>query len=107
MPTATALDVAPLGTVELLGEMDRLLDRVDRGDVVGGQAAATALRAADRVITRLQAVRLGLLAEADRTAVAADSGMSGTGAWLAASTRREGGQAQREVRLATALDNGL
>ena len=59
------------------------------------------------MISRLQAVRLSLLAEADRSQVAAGSGLSGTSAWLAAATRREGGQAARDVRLATALDDGL
>jgi hypothetical protein len=107
MSTAAALRAVPLGTAEVLREIDRLLDRVDRGDVVGAAAASLALGAVDRVITRLQAVRLGLVAEADRSQVASASGMSGTGAWLAARTRREGGQAQRDVHLATALDNGL
>jgi hypothetical protein len=107
MSAVATLSTVPLGTVEVLREIDQLLDRVDRGDVIGGAAASTALRAVDRVITRLQAIRLGLVAEADRSAVASESGMTGTGAWLAASTRRDGGQAQRDVRLATALDRGL
>ena len=98
---------APVGTIEVLREIARLLDRVDRGDVVGAAAASSALGAVDRVISRLQAVRLSLLAEADRAAVASQTGMTGTGAWLAARTRREGAQAARDVRLATALDNGL
>lgn len=107
MSTVASLRPAPLATVEVLREIDRLLDRVDRGDVVGSAAATAALGAVDRAITRLQAVRLALVAEADRSAVASESGMTGTGAWLAARTRREGGEAQRDVRLATALDTGL
>lgn len=107
MSAAATLRTVPLGTVEVLHEIDELLDRVDTGDVSGGAAAAAALGDVDRVITRLQAVRLSLVAEADRSEVASDSGLTDTSAWLAVSTRREGGQAARDVRLATALDNGL
>ena len=107
MSTTATLHTAPTGTVEVLREIDQLLDRHTGGDVLGAAAAGAALGAVDRVITRLQAVRLSLVAEADRSAVASQSGMTGTSAWLAARTRREGGQAARDVRLATALDNGL
>jgi hypothetical protein len=107
MSTAAALDPGLTGTVEVLRAIDELLDRHVGGDVIGAAAAGSALGAVDRVITRLQAVRLSLVAEADRSAVAVESGMTGTGAWLAARTRREGGQAARDVRLATALDHGL
>jgi hypothetical protein len=107
MSVVAALQTFPSGTVEVLRAIDELLDRHTGGDVVGAPAAGAALGAVDRVITRLQAVRLALVAEADRAAVAAESGMTGTGAWLAARTRREGGQAARDVRLATALDHGL
>jgi hypothetical protein len=107
MSSAVTLDTVPMGTVEVLREIDRALDRVNPGDVVGAAAAGAALGAVDKVITRLQAVRLSLVAEADRAEVASQSGMTGTGAWLAARTRREGGQAARDVRLATALDTGL
>ncbi|GAA2166115.1 HNH endonuclease signature motif containing protein [Pedococcus bigeumensis] len=107
MSAAVTLDPGLTGTVEVLRAIDELLDRHVGGDVIGAAAAGSALGAVDRVITRLQAVRLSLVAEADRSAVAAESGMTGTGAWLAARTRREGGQAARDVRLATALDHGL
>ena len=107
MSAAVTLSTVPLGTAEVLREIDRLLDRVDRGGVIGGAAAGAALGAVDRVITRLQAVRLSLVAEAYRAEVASESGMTGTGAWLAARSRRDGSQAQRDVRLATALDNDL
>jgi hypothetical protein len=105
-PTLT-VETAPLGTVEGLRQIGQVLDRVDSGDVVGAAAATTAIGAVDRVIARLQAVRLSLVAEADRSEVAAESGMTGTGAWLAAHSRRDCSQAARDVRLATALDNGL
>jgi hypothetical protein len=107
MSAAATLQTSPTGTLDVLREVDRALDRLPHGDVVGAAAAGAALGAVDKVITRLQAVRLALVAEADRADVAAQSGMTGTGAWLAAHSRRDGGQAQRDVRLATALDNGL
>ena len=107
MTAAPSVHPGPTGTIEVLHEIDELLDRHTGGDVVGAGAASAALRVVDRVITRLQAVRLSVVAEADRAEVASASGMTGTSAWLAARTRREGGQAARDVRLATALDNGL
>lgn len=107
MSQLATLETGPVGTVEVLREIDQVLDRLSPGDVVGGAAASAALRVADEVITRLQAMRLSLVAEADRSDVASESGMTGTGAWLAARTRRDGSQAARDVRLATALDNGL
>ncbi|TPG17292.1 HNH endonuclease signature motif containing protein [Pedococcus bigeumensis] len=107
MAAVATLRTAPIGTVDVLREIEALLDRVHTGDVCGGPAAATALGEVERVISRLQAVRLSLVAEADRSGVAAGSGLTGTSAWLAVSTRRDGGQAARDVRLATALDNGL
>lgn len=107
MATLASLLTAPLGTVTALRDIDRLLDQVHPGDVSGGPAAAIALGEVDRAISRLQAVRLSLLAEADRSEIAASAGLTGTSAWLAVSTRQDGGQAARDVRLATALDNGL
>ena len=58
-------------------------------------------------MTRLQALKLKLLAAADKAEVALDAGMPGTSAWLAAHTRAGGADAAREVRLATALDDDL
>src|SRR4051812_35261192 len=103
MVAIASLPTAPLGTLDALRQIADLVDRVHTGDVSGGSAAAAALGDVDRVITRLQAVRLSLVAEADRSEVAAQSGMTGTPAWLAARTRRDAGQAARDVRLATAL----
>lgn len=107
MTTLAPVTTVPVGTVEVLRGMHSLLDRVDTSDVVGGSAAAGAVGEADRVIARMQAVRLALLAEADRCEVASQTGLSGTSAWLAAATRTDGAAASRDVRLASALDNGL
>ena len=76
MAAIASLGTAPVGTVDVLREIDGLLDRVHTGDVCGGPAAATALGEVDRVITRLQAVRLSLVAEADRSEAAAGSGLT-------------------------------
>ena len=107
MVAIASLPTAPLGTFDALRQIAELVDRVHTGDVSGGSAATAALADVDRVITRLQALRLSLVAEADRSEVAARSGMTGTPAWLAARSRRDAGQAARDVRLATALDTGL
>ena len=66
---------------------------------------ATAVRAADRAISRLQALKLSLVAAADRAQVAAASGMTGTGAWLAKQTRTTGASAAGQVALAGALES--
>lgn len=89
-----------------LAEIHRLLDGLDRGsrDLAPLDHAAL-ITQADRAISRLQAVKLRLLAAADRSAVAVASGMSGTGAWLAAQTRAAGADAARQVALASALED--
>lgn len=107
MAAIATVRTAPLGTVETLRRIDGLLDRLDTGDVRGGAAAALSLGEVDRLIARLQSVRLSLVAEADRSEIASGSGLTGTSAWLALSTRRDGGQAARDVRLAAALDSDL
>ena len=104
MAAVATLAPAPTGTATLLRQLHTLLDRADTSDVVGGTAAASALREVDRLIARIHAVRLALLAEADRCQVAAPTGLSGTPAWLAATTRTDGATASRDVTLASALD---
>ena len=89
-------------------EIHDLLDDLDDASAplaAGGYAALVA--DCDRAVTRLQALKLKLLAAADKAEVALDAGMPGTSAWLAAQTRAGGADAAREVRLATALDDDL
>jgi hypothetical protein len=62
---------------------------------------------ADTAVARLQAIKLGAITVVDKAQVAAESGMTGTDAWLAARSRRTGGDAARDVKLAKALDSGL
>lgn len=107
MAAIAALAPSPMATGEVLRSIHRLLDVVDTGDVVGGVAAQALVRDVDRAISRLQALRLAAVAEADRAGAAADSGASGTTAWLATVSRTGGATAARDVKLASALDDGL
>ncbi len=109
-----AVPVAPPAeAVAGLGALHAALDRLEplaahltRPRPTAGEAAR-ALREVDRAIARLQAVRLGLVAAADAADAAAQSGLSGTGAWLAAQTREGAAQAAADVRLAVALAEEL
>ena len=59
-----------------------------------------------RAEARLAGLRLRVLAAADRNDIAAESGATSTGAWLAHQTRQTRGAAHAEVKLALALDTG-
>jgi hypothetical protein len=107
MAAVAALTPTPMATGEVLRSIHGLLDVVDTGDVVGGAAAHAVVRGVDRAISRLQAVRLAAVAEADRAGAAEQAGASGTSAWLATVSRTGGAAASRDVRLASALDDGL
>ena len=84
-----------------------MLDRCAGVDDLSGYAAASLIGELERAVTRLQAMKLGLVARVDRAEVASESGMTGTAAWLAARSRTDGASAARELRLAAALDRGL
>lgn len=109
----SALLAPPTDTPSVAGgvrDLHLALDRLGEAqgtDRVLGLPRARLLTEVDRAIARLQAVRLGLIAEADRAEVATDAGMAGTGSWLAAHTRTDGGTAAAQVRLATALADDL
>jgi hypothetical protein len=88
-----------------------VLDRLDAEplDAPGGvspKLAARLLGELDRAVGRLQGLRLSVVAAADRAQAGAPDGFSGTGAWLAATTHTDSGQAAREVTLATDLSDG-
>ncbi len=70
---------------------------VDRGDVEG----------VERLIRRLEAVKLSMIAVAERSRVAMRTGSANTAAWVSQATRSGSGVAAGQVALATALDNGL
>ena len=58
----------------------------------------------ERAIRRLQAVKLRLIAAADRNGVAAGAGLASTGAWVAQQVNDDQAESARSVRLATALE---
>ena len=67
---------------------------------------AAAVPALDRVCRRLDALKLKLVAAADRAGTATDAGFTGADAWLAKTTTVSRGDAARQVALATELDSG-
>jgi hypothetical protein len=93
-------DPVASGLVALHAVLDRLMAH---GPSTGDFAMA--VREVDRAVARLQAVRLSLVAAADKASVAAGSGMSGTGAWLSKQTRTTGAAAAGQVALAGALES--
>ena len=97
----------PLAVVDGVRQVHAVLDRCAGVEDLSGYAASSLIGELERAVTRLQALKLSLVAVVDKTDVAADAGMTGTGAWLAARSRTDGASAAKEVRLATALDGGL
>src|SRR5580765_7718030 len=107
MATAPLHPSPPLAVADGVRQVHAVLDRFGPVDGLSGYAASSLIGDLDRAVTRLQALKLSLVAVVDRSDVASDAGMTGTAAWLAARSRRDGAAAAREVRLATALDGGL
>jgi hypothetical protein len=91
------------GVLGMLASVHALLDDAGEVSMASGDFAM-AVREVDRAVARLQAVRLSLVAAADKASVAAGSGMSGTGAWLSRQTRTTGAVAAGQVALAGALE---
>ena len=61
----------------------------------------------ERIARRVEAVKLALLARADRQQAHRRVGHTSTAAWVASATGSGGASAQRDVALAVALDGGL
>jgi hypothetical protein len=57
-----------------------------------------------RAVSRVAELRLRVLAQADTSDVAAETGATSTGAWLGHATRQSRSAAHADVRLATALE---
>jgi Domain of unknown function (DUF222) len=89
---------------EVHGVLD-LLD-LDRVEGMSAAEAATAVAEWSRAASRIEAVRLKLVAAADKARVAEADGLSGTDAWLTRQTRSGRAKAARDLRLATELDQG-
>ena len=107
MAIAPLTAAPPLGVRDAMRLIHEVLDRTEAGGPLTASSAAAALGQVDRVMARLDALRLGLVAAADRAAVAAQSGLTDTGAWLSAQTKAGPAAAAADVRLAAALDKGL
>jgi hypothetical protein len=97
------------------GRVGEVLDDLT-GHTVGGGVRVAGLTAAETVETlteltaaanRVEGLRLAVLAHADRLDLAAESGATSTGAWLAHTTRTPHPVAHRQVTLARRLDTGF
>lgn len=84
--------------------VDRLASEVsDESQTVSGAD----VQEMDRIIRRMEAAKLALIAKADRQEVRRRSGAASTSAWVATLTNASGGGACCDVALATALDESL
>src|SRR5580765_1339686 len=97
----------PLAVADSVRQVHSVLDRCAGVEDLSGYAASSLIGELERAVTRLQAMKLSLVAVVDKADLAADSGMTGTAAWLAARSRSDGATAAKDLRLATALDGGL
>lgn len=97
----------PLSAADAVRQVHSVLDRCDGVGELSGHEASGLIDEVERAGARLQAMKLSLVSVVDKADVAADAGMTGTAAWLAARSRRDGASAAKDVRLATALDDGL
>ena len=89
--------------VATVRELHAMLDELDiSGPLATGDYAATVAEW-ERASRRLEAVKLRLVAAADRAGSASLSGMSGTPAWLAKHTTADQATAARSTRLAVEL----
>ena len=105
-PTLPPVGIVALAAVAgLQGLLDRFAEGVGAG--VDVRYAASSVTEVDRAIRRLQAIKLKLVAAADRAEVSRGSGHSGTGAWLAAQTHSSGSAAAAQVALAAALHGAV
>lgn len=91
-----------------LAWLHRHIDRIaDAAETEGALIGATEVAEVERAIRRLEGVKLGLVARADREQAHRRHGATSTSAWLADLTRSGGASASAQVSLAAALDGGL
>ena len=99
-------DVAGVPTSWVHKTLTKILARLAAPEA-GVVVTSADIQELERVARRVEAVRLALVAAADRQQVHRQFGHSSTSAWVASATRSDGGAAQRDVVLATALAGGL
>ena len=97
---------APTPVSAGMARVHAAIDELGAPDV-DGQVSGRDVAEVDRAIARLEAVKLRMVAAADRQGAGSAAGMSGTPAWLAAHTRTWGAKAAADVSLATALETSL
>ncbi|MDX6360278.1 MAG: hypothetical protein QOH37_3332 [Nocardioidaceae bacterium] len=87
-------------------ELHACLDRIGSVEPgrLSGDEQARLLRELSRAECRLAGLKLELLAAAEKTHTARRAGAASTGQWVAKLVRADGGEAQRQVGLATGLD---
>ncbi len=109
MSTAPVLHLTPppRGVSGCLATLDAGIDELALS--VRSEAPVTArdIGGIERLIHRLEAQKLALIARADRDRAAAGSGSASTAHWVATSTRSGGAAASAQVALASALDTDL
>ena len=110
MSMAALLDLHPDTTHPVssgVAEMTAVLDRMHAAPTWPGRGEHAAVVAeVDRAIRRLEALKLKLVAAADKAGTAKDAGFTDTDAWVAKTTTVSRSDAAREVALATELDVG-
>src|SRR5687768_9513660 len=108
---AALLDLHPESTQPVLSgiaEVEAVPDRMLGGPTMASECGeyATAVTALERVSRRLDAVKLRLVAAADKAGTAKDAGFTGPDAWLAKTTTVSRADAARQVALAADLESG-
>jgi hypothetical protein len=101
-PARGSAAVVGVSTGALHAVVDQVQARLadpDAGVVVG----AADISEVERIARRVEALRLALVARADRQQVHRRTGHSSTSAWVASATRGTGADAARDVVLATSL----
>lgn len=115
--TVTHLDPHGVGTLPTRGivvgrtriihaVLDKIHERLAASDTAAVVSTAD-IEELERIARRLEAVKLALLATADRQQGHRRAGHTSTAAWVASATGTGGASAQRDVTLAVALNDGL
>jgi Domain of unknown function (DUF222) len=97
-PTASIVDLLTDIHVLLDERPNRQHDGLPPGEL------ARAVAEVDRAVSRLQSIKLSLVASPDATRASRDEGFVDTGAWLARHTRSGGAAAAGQVRMAKHLE---
>ncbi len=87
--------------------VDKAHARLATGSVEPVVVTSADIEEVERITRRVEALRLALIAAADRQQAHRRSGHTSTSAWVASATRSAHGTAQRDVAVATALADGL